>query len=154
MTEEPMNNLQAICEEFRKQCEKDEKCYRDEEQRTHEEITSYQNLHVAMVSPFEKQVEAYFARNEARRMFDLATQKIHNILLARFMVCANWSILAIIEILGKMEKSPASQSDKETIENLKKQLAELQKLASDMQPYVEMLKIGIEKKNKWLNDNR
>jgi hypothetical protein len=59
------------------------------------------------------------------------------------------------ELLQLKQIAPlkTADEDKKEIVNLKEQLVEIQKSTNEMQPYVEMLRIGIEKKNKWLKDN-
>ena len=155
MTEIPLKELQAVFEEFEKEYVANEKTLNDKNQKIDKRIANYQELlDNPNVTALERYVTSYFALNESHKSVALLTQQLQNNILLRFMIFANTSIISIADTLSKMEKAPISQNDKETIENLKKQLTEIQKSTSDMQPYVDMLRTAIEKKNKWLKENR
>jgi len=155
LTEIPLKELQAVFEEFEKEYVANEKTLNDKNQKIDKRIANYQELlDNPNVTALERYVTSYFALNESHKSVALLTQQLQNNILLRFMIFANTSIISIADTLSKMEKAPISQNDKETIENLKKQLTEIQKSTSDMQPYVDMLRTAIEKKNKWLKENR
>ena len=63
-------------------------------------------------------------------------------------------ILKNLDSLLEKNSNSANEKDKELIAKIQHDLSELQKASSTNQEYIDMLRIGIEKKNKWLNDNR
>lgn len=154
MLDEPINELKKTYQQFEEELKTDAEFFTKRKNSADEKIAFCQKvMESTNVSLFEKYVASYIVYNESSMAALHATVRVFCAIISKEMICINWTIDAITEVQSKGEKATISEEEKEKIEKLKIELSELQKQTLDMQPYVEMLKIGIEKKNKWMKDN-
>jgi len=71
-----------------------------------------------------------------------------------FSLVMDYCVSTIANELREIENTTVTKTDKEKLAKLQKELGRLSKATKNMQPYVDQLREGIEKKNKWLNENR
>jgi hypothetical protein len=103
---------------------------------------------------FEQEVANYIILNETMMNTAWTTMHVYEIFMARHIYCTEWAV-SILDIMLKSQESAAtSKSDKEIIAKLQTELGEIKKMAADNQQYIDAMKEGIERKQKWLNENR
>jgi hypothetical protein len=155
MIEQLIQEYEKIQKDFIEAYSDDSKFYKERKTNADNTILQLEQIRDNNSNtPLMKYIAGYLAANEISIMHIYSSMQLH----AVYSIMLNNDIDAVLKtldsVLEQMSKSPTQHLDETTVSKIQKDLADLQKVNANNQEYIDMLKIGMEKKNKWLNENR